>query len=109
MIRTPVPIDIGTISATANGAFALATPLRVDTLVALAVTQALGARAPRDKRERSIRATLAGLAAGEFVVDVDGRTFERPDDVVVCTGTATLRFFSTGRTAGRLPAREREA
>lgn len=101
----PVPIDIGTIVATANGAFALATPLRVDALLTLAVTHALGSRAPQDKRERSIRATLDGFAAGEFVVDIDGRVFERPEAVVVCANTVTLRFFSAGRSSRSLPAR----
>jgi hypothetical protein len=95
VIRVPVPIDIGTIAATANSAFALATPIRVDRLIALAVIQAGGFRAPQEKRERNVRATLEGFRAGRFVVDVDGRTFDRPETVVVCSGVATLRFFST--------------
>ena len=96
VIRVPIPIDVGTIAATASDAFALATPIRVDCLLALAVREALGARAPYDKRERSVRATLAGFTAGKFVVDVDGRVYDRPDAVVVCSGTAVLRFFATG-------------
>lgn len=103
MIRVPIPIDVGTIAATASCAFALATPIRVDRLVALAVTEAMGSRAPADKRARGVSATLAGFAAGEFVVDVDGRVFSRPDDVAVCAGTATLRFFSTERGRRSLP------
>jgi hypothetical protein len=102
VIRVPVPIDVGTIAETASCAFALATPIRVDRLLALAVLEALGTRAPQDKRERGIRRTLAEFAAGTFVVDVDGRLYDRPDDVVVCTGVASLRFFSTTRE--RAPA-----
>ncbi len=93
MIRIPVPIDIGTVAATACSAFAAATPLRVDRLVRLAVDAALGTRAPQDKRERAARATVAGLRAGRYVVDIDGRIFERPEAVVVVAGTVTLRFF----------------
>jgi hypothetical protein len=94
VIRVPVPIDVATIVTSACGAFAFATPLRVEHLILLAVGEALGTRAPQDKRERVLRSTLAGLRAGEFVVDVDGRRFERAEDVVVCAGTATLRFFA---------------
>jgi hypothetical protein len=103
VIRVPIPIDVGTIAATASAAFALATPIRIDRLLALAVTEAMGMRAPADKRERGVSATLAGFAAGEFVVDVDGRIFRRPDEVVVCAGTATLRFFSTESRRHSLP------
>jgi len=97
VIRVPVPIDVGTIAETASYAFALATPIRIDRLLALAVLEALGARAPRDKRERGIRRTLEQFAAGSFVVDIDGRIYDRPDAVVVCTGFASLRFFSATR------------
>lgn len=76
-------------------AFRFATPLRVGELLALAVIEALGPRAPQDKRERGLRSTLASLEAGDFVVDIDGRLFRDPDDVVVCAGSATLRFYST--------------
>ena len=95
VIRVPIPIDVRTIAGTACGAFALATPLRVEQLLRLAVYEVLGTRAPQDKRERGVRAALAGLRDGSFVIDVDGKIFECPDDVVVCSGTATLRFFST--------------
>jgi hypothetical protein len=78
----------------ASSAFALATPIRVDRLLELAVSQACGARAPQEKRDRSIRTTLDGFRAGKFVVDIDGRLFDRPEAVVVCAGRATLRFFS---------------
>jgi len=101
----PVPIDVGIISQTANSAFALATPLRVDDLLALAVSQALGSRAPQDKRQRGIRATLDAFLAGKFVVDIDGRLFDRPEAVVVCSGVVTLRFFSNERGSRKLPAR----
>lgn len=103
VIRVPVPIDVTTIVTSACGAFAYATPLRVEHLISLAVGAALGTRAPQDKRERVLRSTLAGLRAGEFTVDVDGRRFERPDDVVVCAGIANLRFFALR------PRRERGA
>lgn len=85
------------IGATGSGAFALATPLRVGHLVGLAIREALGARAPEDKRQRTLRTTIAGLRAGRFVVDVDGRLFRDPDDVVVCKDSVTLRFFMTER------------
>ena len=101
MIHIAVPIDVGTIARTGSSAFALATPLRIDELLVAAVTIALGERAPQDKRERSIRATLEGLREGRFVIDIDGRTFERPDDVVVATGNVGLRFFATERYGGR--------
>jgi len=93
VIRVPIPIDVGTIVATGNSAFALATPIRVERLIALAVSKQCGERAPKEKRERHVRATLDGFRAGKFVVDIDGRLFERPDVVVVCAGIATLRFF----------------
>jgi len=105
VIRVPIPIDLGTVAATASGTFALATPLRVDRLLALAVTQALGARAPHDKRERCVRTNLAAFLAGKFDVDIDGRIYDRPDAIVVCSGTATLRFFSIEPGRRRLPVR----
>jgi hypothetical protein len=95
VIRISVPIDVGTIVATACSAFAFATPLRVDALVELAIREALGTRAPHDKRERAVRTTLAGFRAGKFVVDVDGRLYDRPEAVVVATGIVSLRFYST--------------
>jgi hypothetical protein len=95
VIRISVPIDVGTIVTTACSAFAFATPLRVDALLELAIREALGTRAPRDKRERAVRTTLAGFRAGKFVVDVDGRLYDRPDAVVVATGVVSLRFYST--------------
>ena len=105
MIRVPIPIDLITVAATSSGTFALATPLRVDRLLALAVTQALGSRAPHDKRERSVRTNLAAFVAGRFVVDIDGRIYDRPDAVVVCSGVATLRFFSVEPGRRSLPVR----
>ena len=105
MIRVPIPIDLATVAETASGTFALATPLRIDRLLELAVTEALGARAPSDKRARAIFANLAAFLAGEFVVDVDGRLFDRPDAVAVCCGIATLRFFSVEPDLRTLPVR----
>jgi len=47
-----------------------------------------------------VRATLGGLASGHYTVDIDGRHFSNPDDVVVCEGAADIRFFLPAR---RLP------
>ena len=94
MLRVAVPIDVSAVARTASTAFALVTPLRVGELVAAAIIEALGPRAPQDKRERVIRSTLAGLSERTYVVEVDGRVYTDPDDVVVCSGTATLRFFA---------------
>jgi len=93
MLRVAVPIDVSAVSRTASTAFALATPLRVGELLTAAVVEALGPRAPQDKRDRVIGSTLAGLTSGTYVVEIDGRTYTDPDDVTVCSGTATLRFF----------------
>ncbi len=94
MIRVSIPIDVGTIAATESSVFAHATPIRVDRLLALAVLEALGPRAPQDKRARAIRTTLAGFTAGLFTIEVDGRLFADPQGVVVCGNVATLRFFA---------------
>jgi hypothetical protein len=94
MLRVAVPIDVNAVARTASVAFALATPLRVGDLLAAAILEALGPRAPQDKRERVLRSTLEGLLAGKYVVEIDGRVYADPDDVVVCSGIATLRFFS---------------
>lgn len=94
MIRVTVPVDDGIIETTGSTAFALATPLRADQLIGLAVEEALGVRAPQDKRERTLRTVTASFSAGDFILDVDGRLFARPGDVIVCAKTATLRFFS---------------
>jgi hypothetical protein len=93
MLRVAVPIDVSAVSRTASTAFALATPLRVGDLLTAAVIEALGPRAPQDKRDRVVCNTLAGLADGTYVVEIDGRVYDDPDDVAVCSGTATLRFF----------------
>jgi hypothetical protein len=99
MIRVKVPLDLHAVAAAGSGAFALATPLRVRDLLAFAVREALGSRAPIDKFSRSIARTLAGLAAGDFTIDVNGRSFGDADAVVVCTGTADVRFFLRQRRA----------
>jgi len=93
MLRVAVPIDVSAVARTASAAFALATPLRVRDLVTAAIVEALGPRAPQDKRERVIRSTLTGLAQGTYLLEIDGRVYDGVDDVVVCSGTATLRFF----------------
>jgi O-acetyl-ADP-ribose deacetylase (regulator of RNase III) len=93
MLRVAIPIDVSAVARTASAAFALATPLRVGDLVCAAIDEALGPRAPQDKRERVLRSTLAGLRAGSFVVEIDGKRYTDPDDIAVCSGTATLRFF----------------
>jgi hypothetical protein len=94
MLRVAVPIDVSAVSRAASTAFALATPLRVGDLLAVAVIEALGPRAPQDKRERVVRTTLAGLRAGSYVVEIDGRHYTDPDDVAVCSGIVSLRFFA---------------
>jgi len=98
VIRVKVPLDLHAVASTACEAFAAATPMRVDKVVELAVKQSQGQRAPADKVERTIASTLAGLSAGHFTVDVDGRTFVNPYDVVVCAGCAVVRFFSARRS-----------
>jgi len=93
VIRVSVPLDLSIVRSTACAAFAFATPLRIEEIVALAVRDAQGARAPVDKIKRCIRATLAGLRAGTFFVDVDGRAFRDPCAVVMCERWANVRFF----------------
>lgn len=103
VIRVRVPLDLHAVAADGSGAFALATPLRVRELVTLAVREAIGARAPQDKFMRSICRTLAGLADGDFTVDIDGRRFADADTVVVCGDTVDIRFFvGRRRRAGTL-------
>lgn len=95
MIRISVPIDLGTAVTADATAFAMVTPIRVATLIELAIARVLGRRAPADKCARAIRTTLAGLRAGSFSLDIDGRLIDDPDVVVVCSGgIATLRFFA---------------
>ena len=98
MIRVPVPIDLGTAITAGASAFASATPIRVATLLELAITRVLGRRAPSDKRDRALRATLAGMRAGTFFLHVDGRLIDDPERIVVCSGgSATVRFFARHR------------
>lgn len=101
MIRVRVPLDLHAVATSGSAAFALATPLRVRDLLALAVRETIGARAPYDKFERSMVRTLAGLAAGDFVVDIDGRTFSDGNAVMMCEGAVAVRFFiKRGTRAG---------
>jgi hypothetical protein len=93
MIRVKVPLDLHAVVLGGSGAFALATPLRIRDLLGFAVREVIGTRAPRDKFSRSVHRTLAGLAAGDFTIDVNGRSFTDPDAVVVCDGTVDVRFF----------------
>lgn len=93
MFRVAVPIDVSAVASTASTAFALVTPLRVADLVTAAVLEALGPRAPQDKRERVVGSTLDGLAQGTYVLEIDGRLYRHPEEVAVCSGTASLRFF----------------
>ena len=104
MIRVKVPLDLHAVAVGGSGAFALATPLRIRELLTFAVREAIGSRAPADKFVRSVRRTLAGLAAGDFIVEVNGRGFRDADAVVVCDGTADVRFFLASR---RRPALRR--
>jgi hypothetical protein len=93
MIRVTVPIDVAAVQRADSGAFALATPLRVGELLTHAVLEALGPRAPQDKRERTIASTHAGLNDGAFILEIDGRIYEHCDDVAVVAGVATVRFY----------------
>jgi hypothetical protein len=93
MIRVRVPLDIHAVACNGSGAFALATPLRVRDLLTAAVIEALGPRAPQDKRQRVVGYALAGLADRTYVVEIDGRLYDDHDEVVVCAGIASLRFF----------------
>ncbi|HTU71244.1 MAG TPA: hypothetical protein VMF11_13115 [Candidatus Baltobacteraceae bacterium] len=102
MIRVRVPLDLHAVAAAGSAAFALATPLRVRELLALAVREAIGERAPHDKFQRSVVRTLAGLAAGDFTVDIDGRHFSDGDAVVMCEGTVSVRFFINRRSRAGL-------
>jgi hypothetical protein len=104
VIRIAIPIDVGTIASTRCQAFALATPLRLAEILRMAVCEALGPRTPDDKLERSIDATIAGFDARKFVVDVDGKLYDDSEAVVLCAGSATLRFFSTEPRRRRLTA-----
>ena len=104
MIRLDIPVDVNTVAATACDVFALATPLRVDQLLALAIGEAIGARAPADKRERTIRRALASFRAGDFLIDIDGRVHDRPDTIAVCSGTIIVRFYSNETRRSRLNA-----
>jgi hypothetical protein len=104
VIRLVIPVDAHTVAATASEVFALATPLRVDQLLALAIGEAIGTRAPADKRERTIRRALAGFRAGDFLIDIDGRIHDRPDTIAVCSGTITVRFYSNETRRSRLSA-----
>ena len=74
-------------------AFALATPMRVRELLAFAIREAIGARAPQDKFARTMMRTLAGLCSGDFCVDINGRLYSDSEAVVVCEGTVDVRFF----------------
>jgi hypothetical protein len=94
-------LDLHAVAADGSAAFALATPLRVRELLALAVREAIGSRAPSDKFMRSVHRTLAGLARGDFIVDINGRSFVDADAVVVCEGSADVRFFLTQRAGVR--------
>jgi hypothetical protein len=90
-----VPLDLHSVAASGSSVFSLATPLRVRELLGLAVWEAIGARAPYDKFQRSMIRTLAGLAAGDYVLDVDGRLFTDAEAVVMCDNMADVRFFLT--------------
>ncbi len=100
VIRVRVPLDLHAVVADGSTAFALATPLRVRELLALAVREAIGARAPHETFLRSLRRALAGLAERDFIMDIDGRSCADPESVVVCAGTVDVRFFVARRRAG---------
>jgi len=100
VIRVRVPLDLHAVAATGCGAFSLVTPLRVDSVIKLAVRQVLGARAPADKITRSINATLSAFRAGEFTVDLNGRIFADPAQTIACAGEMDVRFFLRVPTRG---------
>jgi hypothetical protein len=102
VIRVRVPLDLHAVACSGSAAFALVTPLRVRDLLALAVREAIGVRAPQDKFYRSMHRTLAGMASGDFTVDIDGRAFCDTEAVVVCEGTAVVRFY-VERNHARVP------
>lgn len=95
VIRVRVPLDLHAVAANGSAAFALATPLRVATVVAMAVKEAIGERAPYDAFQRNLRTTLAGLADGRYRVAINGRIFRTGEAVVVCAGIANVAFFLT--------------
>ncbi|MDQ2679655.1 MAG: hypothetical protein M3Y21_01340 [Candidatus Eremiobacteraeota bacterium] len=101
MIRVRVPLDLHAVAQSGSAAFALATPLRVATLVAMAVREAIGARAPADRFQRNLRTTLTGLRDGRYRVVIDGRVFQKSDAVVVCAGIADVRFFLNSQAERR--------
>lgn len=105
MIRVKVPLDLHAVAVGGSGAFALATPLRIRELLEYAVREVIGARAPHDKFSRSVHRTLAGLAAGDFIIDVNGRGFADAEAIVVCEGTADVRFFLRKRSRTALHRR----
>jgi hypothetical protein len=97
MIRVRIPLDVHAVAVGGSAAFALATPMRIRDLLRFAVREAIGSRAPSDKFSRSVHRTLAGLAAGDFTIEIDGRSFTDPDMVILCEGTADVRFFLSQR------------
>lgn len=106
VIRVRVPLDLHSVASSGAAAFALATPLRVRELLALAVREAIGNLAPQDKFARSMHRTLKGLSSGDYTLAIDGRIFADPETIVVCTGTADVRFFTSPRAvSGRVAAR----
>ena len=66
VIRVRVPLDLHAVATDGSAAFALATPLRVRELIALAVREAIGARAPHDKFLRSMRRAARRLSQGRL-------------------------------------------
>jgi hypothetical protein len=94
MIRVRVPIDVNAVACADSSAFALATPMRVGELLTHAVLDALGPRAPQDKRQRTVANAHAGLNAGAYLLEIDGRFYDHCDDVAVVAGVATLRFYA---------------
>ncbi|MHB8141320.1 MAG: hypothetical protein ACYDHD_08770 [Vulcanimicrobiaceae bacterium] len=107
VIRVRVPLDLHAVATAGSAAFAMATPLRVRELLAFAVREAIGLRAPIDKLERSLRRTLAGLERGDYLLTVDGRPYYDGEDVVVCSNPADVRFFLAAPAGPRRAQRSR--
>lgn len=93
MIRVKVPLDLHAVAVAGSAAFACATPLLLHELLALAVREAIGARAPAEKYHRSVHRTLAGLRSGDFTVSVNGRIVRDANAVVMCESTTDVRFY----------------
>ena len=93
VIQVRIPLDLQAIADGGASAFALATPLALSQILALAVRESIGTLAPQDLYERNLARTLAAVGSGDIQVTVDGRECMRADEVIVCGSFASVRFF----------------